>query len=67
MNADAVLTRFNNHPQQQDEDSEIGEHGDGDNWLQLRKFFNAAAANKAKAEAKRLSQSLHSPAPQFRQ
>ncbi|KAG9190745.1 hypothetical protein G6011_08833 [Alternaria panax] len=60
MDADAVLKRFNNHPQQQDEDSEIGEHGDGDSWTQLRKVFEAAVANKAKVEAKRLSQSIHS-------
>ncbi|KAG9189983.1 hypothetical protein G6011_08071 [Alternaria panax] len=60
MDADAVLKRFNNHPQQQDEDSEVGEHGDGDTWIQLRKVFDAAVTNKAKIEAKQLSQSIHS-------
>jgi hypothetical protein len=60
MDADAVLKRFNNHPQQQDEDSENGEHGDGDSPIQLRKAFDAAVADKAKVEAKRLSQSIHS-------
>ncbi|RMZ66324.1 pogo transposable [Pyrenophora seminiperda CCB06] len=60
MDADAILKRFNNHPQKQNEDLAIREHGDGDSWLQLRKFFDAAVANKAKVEAKRLSQSLHS-------
>jgi DNA uptake protein ComE-like DNA-binding protein len=49
--------RFNNYPQQQDEDVEIGEHGDGDSWPELRKIFNAAVADKARI--KRLSQSLH--------
>jgi hypothetical protein len=58
MDADAVLKRFNNYPQQQDEDVEIGEQGDGDSWPELRKIFNAAVADKARI--KRLSQSLHS-------
>ncbi|EFQ94072.1 hypothetical protein P3342_004217 [Pyrenophora teres f. teres] len=60
MDADAVLKRFNHHPQQQYEDSEIGEHGDVDTWPRLRKIFDAAVANKARIEAKRLSQSIHS-------
>jgi hypothetical protein len=60
MDANAVLKRFNNHPQRQAEDSEIREHGDGDSWSQLRNFFEAAVADKAKVEAKRLSQSIHS-------
>lgn len=60
MDADAVLKRFNNHPPQQDEDLEIGELGDGDSWRQLRKVFDAAVADKAKIEAKRLAQSIHS-------
>jgi hypothetical protein len=60
MDADAVIKRFNNHPQQQDEDLELREHGDGDSWLQLRKTSDAAVADKAKVEAQRLSQSLHS-------
>ena len=60
MDADAVLKRFNNYPQQDDIDSEIGEQSDGDSWSQLRKVFKAAVANKAKVEAKQLSQSLHS-------
>ncbi|KAF1922314.1 uncharacterized protein M421DRAFT_10665 [Didymella exigua CBS 183.55] len=60
MDADAVLKRFNNHPPQQDEDAEIGEHGDGDSWPELRKIFDAAVADKARIEAKRLSRSLHS-------
>ncbi|KAI0569665.1 hypothetical protein Alg215_11502 [Pyrenophora tritici-repentis] len=49
MDADAVLKRFNNHPLQQDKDSEIGEL-----------VFDAAVADKAKVEAKRLAQSIHS-------
>jgi hypothetical protein len=60
MDADAVLKRFNNYPQRQDEDAEIGEHGNGDSWPELHKIFNAAVADKARIEAKRLSQSLHS-------
>jgi hypothetical protein len=60
MDADPVLQRFNNQPQQQDDEPRIGEQGDGDTWPQLRKIFEAAVADKAKFEAKRLSQGLHS-------
>ncbi|KAI0568735.1 hypothetical protein Alg130_11970 [Pyrenophora tritici-repentis] len=60
MDADPVLQRFNNHPQQQDDEPGIGEQGDGDSWPQLRKIFDAAVADKAKFEAKQLSQGLHS-------
>ena len=60
MDADAVLKRFNNHPPRQDKDAEIGEHGDGDSWPGLRKIYDAAVVDKARVEAKRLSQSLHS-------
>jgi hypothetical protein len=60
MEPDAVLKRFNNRTSGQDEDLEIGEHGEGDSWTQLRKILDAAVADKAKVEAKRLSQSIHS-------
>ncbi|KAI0573570.1 hypothetical protein TUN199_10570 [Pyrenophora tritici-repentis] len=60
MEADAVLKRFNNHPQPHDEDAEIGEHGDGDSWPELRKILDAAVADKARIESKRLSRSIHS-------
>jgi hypothetical protein len=60
MDASRVLQRFNNNLQQQDDDPGIGEQGDGDTWPQLRKTFDAAVADKAKVEAKRLSQGLHS-------
>jgi multidrug efflux pump subunit AcrA (membrane-fusion protein) len=60
MDADPVLQRFNNDPQQQDDEPGIGEKGDGDTWPQLRKNFDAAVPDKAKIEAKRLSQGLHS-------
>jgi hypothetical protein len=60
MDADAVLKRFNNHPQPHDEDAEIREHGDGDSWPELRKIFDAAVADKARIESKRLSRSIHS-------
>ena len=58
MDADAVLKRFNNHPPRQDNDAEIGEHGDGDSWPELRKIFDAAVADKARVEAKRLDSVL---------
>jgi hypothetical protein len=60
MDASRVLQRFNNNAQQQDNDPGIREQGDGDSWPQLRKIFDAAVADKAKIEAKRLSQGLHS-------
>ena len=60
MDADPVLQRFNNQPQQQDDEPRIGEQGDGDTWPQLRKIFDAAVVDKAKFEAKWLSQGLHS-------
>ncbi|KAF1924809.1 uncharacterized protein M421DRAFT_424444 [Didymella exigua CBS 183.55] len=44
MDADPVLQRFNNGPQQQDDELGIGEQGDGDTWPQLRKIFDAANA-----------------------
>jgi len=55
MDASRVLQRFNNNAQQQDNDPGIREQGDGDSWPQLRKIFDAAVADKAKIEAKRLS------------
>jgi hypothetical protein len=60
IEADAVLKRSNNHPSRQDEDSELSDNGNGDSWNQLRKILDAAVADKAKIEAKRLSQSIHS-------
>ncbi len=60
MDADAVLKRFNNTTSIQDEDSELGQHGDSDSWRELRKVFDAAVANKAQVEARRLAASFHS-------
>lgn len=60
MDAEVVLKRFNNHPSEQDEASKLGQHGDGDSWMQLRKIFDAAVADKAKVEAQQLKASLHS-------
>jgi hypothetical protein len=59
MDADAVLKRFNNPPQRQDEDAEIGEHDNGNSWPELRKILDAAVADKTRIEAKQLSQGLH--------
>jgi hypothetical protein len=39
MDADQVLQRFNNDPQQQDDEPGIREQGDGDTWPQLRKIL----------------------------
>jgi hypothetical protein len=60
IGADAVLKRFNNHLQQRDNNLERDERGDSDSWLELRRIFGTAVADKAKVEAKQLSQSLHS-------
>ncbi|RYO00708.1 hypothetical protein AA0121_g13348 [Alternaria tenuissima] len=60
MDADPVLQRFNNHLQQQDNEPGIGEQSYGNISHQLRKIFDAAVADKARFEAKRLSQGPHS-------
>jgi hypothetical protein len=60
MDAEVVLKRFKTTTPEQDEASKLGQYGDGDSWIQLRIFSNAAVADKAKAEAKRLSQNIHS-------
>jgi hypothetical protein len=60
MDAEVVLKRLNTTTSEQGEASQPREQGDGDAWIQLRKCFDAAVADKAKVEAKRLSQSIHS-------
>jgi hypothetical protein len=60
MNADIILQRFNNRTSEQDEDSKLGQHGDGDSWRELRKIFDTAVADNAKVEAQQLKASLHS-------
>jgi type IV secretory pathway VirB10-like protein len=60
IDAEVVLKRFNNHTSQQDTDTEIGGHGDGANWNQLRKVLDAAVEDKAKVESKRLAALVHS-------
>ena len=60
MDAEVVLKRFNNTTLGQDKASELGQHGDGDSWIQLRKLFDAAVPDKAKVEARRLKASFHS-------
>ncbi|RMZ67028.1 pogo transposable [Pyrenophora seminiperda CCB06] len=60
MDAEVVLKRFKTTTSEQDEALKLGQQGDGDSWIQLRIIFDAAVANKAKVEAKRLSRSIHS-------
>ncbi|CAE7002962.1 DDE 1 multi-domain protein [Pyrenophora teres f. teres] len=60
MDAEVILQRFNNNTTRQDEALKIDGHGDGDSWIQLRKVFDAAVADKAKVEAKRLAALFHS-------
>jgi hypothetical protein len=58
--ASVVLQRFRTPSPQQDETTEIREHGDGDSWKHVRKLFDAAVPDKSKVEAKRLSHAMHS-------
>ncbi|KAI1507918.1 hypothetical protein Ptr86124_013172 [Pyrenophora tritici-repentis] len=60
MDAEVILKRFNNTTTRAAEASKIGEHGDRNSWIQLRKVFDAAVADRAKVEAKQLAASLHS-------
>jgi hypothetical protein len=60
MDVDVILQCFNNRTSEQDEDSKLGQHGNGNSWRELRKIFDAAVADKAKVEAQRLKASLHS-------
>jgi hypothetical protein len=46
MDAEAVLKRFNNTTLEQDEAAELGQHGDGDSWIELRKLFEAAVPDE---------------------
>jgi hypothetical protein len=58
--ADVVLRRFNTTTPEQDRSTEIGEHGDGNTWKQLRNLFDAAVKDTAAVEAKRFHALLHS-------
>lgn len=60
MDAEVMLKRFNATTSGQDEDTELQEVGNGDSWNDIRKTLDAAVADKANAEAKRLSSTLHS-------
>jgi hypothetical protein len=60
MDADAVLKRFNKRASRQAEASQLGQHGDGDSWRELRKIYDAAVPDKAQVEAQQLKASLHS-------
>jgi hypothetical protein len=60
MDADAVLKRFNNRTLRQAKASQLGQHGDGDSWRELRKILDVAVPDKAKVEARQLEASLHS-------
>jgi len=60
MDAGAVLKRFNNHQQQQDEAPELGQPGDGDSWRELRKFLDSALQSGSKVNQDRIKSSFHS-------
>jgi hypothetical protein len=58
MDAEPVPKRFNNSTSRQDHDSKFGDSSSGDIPKQLLSFFEAAIANKAKVQAKRLSDKI---------
>ena len=58
--AEVILRRFRTPTPAQEEDPEIGQHGDGDSWRQLRNLFDAAVKDGSEVKAKQLSASLHS-------
>jgi hypothetical protein len=61
MDAEVILQRFNNHPQQQDEASELGQHGDGDSQRELREFttLRLLTSQKMKPGGLRLHYTLY--------
>ncbi|KAI1526948.1 hypothetical protein PtrCC142_009808 [Pyrenophora tritici-repentis] len=50
MEPQVILKRFNNNTTTQYEAPQVGEHGDGDSWSQLRKIFEAAVADTARVQ-----------------
>lgn len=60
MDAEIILKHFNATTSGQDEDTELQEVGDRDSWNDIRKVLDAAFADKANAETKRLAATLHS-------
>jgi hypothetical protein len=47
------------HHFRQNENIQLRELGDGDIWSDIRKVLDAAVADKAKAESKQLTSTLH--------
>jgi hypothetical protein len=60
IDAEAVLKRFNNTTSEQDKALELGQHGGGDSWRELRKIYDVAVPDKSKVKAQQLKASLHS-------
>jgi hypothetical protein len=63
MDAEVVLKRFNT-TSEQDGASELGQHGDGGSWRELREFYEASVPEKSKVEARQFKASLLSPQAQ---
>jgi hypothetical protein len=57
---EVILKRFRTPTPTQDEDVEIGQHGDGNSWKDVRNLYNAAVTNKAEVLAKQLKVGMHS-------
>jgi hypothetical protein len=60
MDGEVILKRFNATTSDEDEDIELRELGDGDTWRDIRKILDAAVAERAKDEGKRVAAALHS-------
>lgn len=50
VDAVVILKRVNKHPQQREETLEIGQHGDGDSWRELRTVHDTAVVDKSTVE-----------------
>jgi hypothetical protein len=60
IDGEVILKRFNATTSDEDEDTELRELGDGDTWRDIRKILDAAVAERAKDEGKRVAAALHS-------
>lgn len=58
MDAGAVLKRSHKRAAGQARASQLGQHGDGDSWSELRKIYDATVPNKEQVEAQQLKASL---------
>jgi broad specificity phosphatase PhoE len=60
MDSEVILKRFNATTLDKDKDTELRKLGNGDTWRDIRKILDAAVAERAKDEGKRVAAVLHS-------